>query len=73
VARALRGYKAIAVVVSDVWGVDVSVQSIFRWSKREDDPIPVKHITPTRGQTRSIVLADEAAIRRWAQRRLQPA
>ena len=66
----LRSYKAIAERIKKVWGTDVSVPSVVRWSKAVDDPLPLKRIRPSVDSKRSMVVADAAAIERWALRRI---
>lgn len=68
----LRSYKEIADRISKIWGgVSVTAQSVMRWSHMVEDPLPVKRIKP-RGVNgkRAIVVAETAAIERWAQRRI---
>jgi hypothetical protein len=66
----LRSYKAIADRIKKVWGTDVSVPSVVRWSKALEDPLPLKRIKPTASSKRSLVVADASAIERWALRRI---
>ena len=66
----LRSYKAIAERIKKIWGMDVSIPSIVRWSKSIDDPLPLKRIRPLPTSKRSIVVADATAVERWAMKRL---
>lgn len=66
----LRGYKSIAERISKKWGgVSISIGSVVRWSKDVKDPLPIKKIKAV--GNRSIIVADSAAIDRWAIRRIQ--
>ncbi len=66
----LRSYKEIAERIKKVWGVAISVPSVVRWSKTLDDPLPIRRIRPSPTSKRSLVVADAAAVDKWALRRI---
>lgn len=37
---AIRGYKAIASLLTELWGVDVSKDAAYRLATRKADPLP---------------------------------
>ena len=66
--RMLRGYKEIACAIESVWGVSIGLSSIWKWSKGNDDPLPIRRIRT--GATRSTLTADSEQVKLWAQRKI---
>lgn len=67
----LRGYKEIAKALKSIWGIDVSVQSLWKWSHAKVDPLPIKRIrAPGASRARAMVSADSIAVAAWARRRI---
>lgn len=60
-APCLKGYKAIAEVIGEVWGEAPSVDAVWRYAHAEEDPLPVWF-------ERKRVRAAAAEVRAWAAR-----
>ena len=55
----------VAARLSDLAGVDVSRHQVWRWSKRDEDPLPLRRIGRLR-RRRVVALPDH--VEAWAQR-----
>jgi hypothetical protein len=60
----VEGWNAIAARVSKHTRLDVSAASVIRWSKRKDDPLPIRRW----GVGRPRVVADGQEIDAWCDR-----
>ena len=67
----LEGWKDIARFIESIWGVSVSEDSAYRYSKQKDHPLPVRriHVPGTSGKPR--VSAESAKIEDWARRAIR--
>lgn len=63
-SKGLEGWQAIAAYVAARTGFTVQVHAVQRWSRRKDDPLPVRRW----GAGRPRVVADAAAVDAWCDR-----
>lgn len=57
----IRGFKAIAAMLEELWQIPVTAKAAWRYSTSKCDPLPVTVV-------RNVVYADETKLLEWARR-----